>query len=571
MHGSRAFRLPVLLGAAMLVGCGVAQGPRQAPGAEPPGVPAPGVVKRITAATSRVPDGLTNTSSGGVSVGATQSLVHAGLTHRDGQSTLTAQLAEAVPTLENGLWKLFPNGRMELTWRLKSDVAWHDGAAFTTDDLLFTFQVMRDREVNLTKNQAYALIEGVEAPDARAIVVRWKEPFINADSMFGLSGTSSLAPPIPKHVLEGLYAEGKGTMQDLPYWTAEFVGLGPYRVREFSRDTHMILEANDRYVLGRPKIDVIEVRWIVDQNTLVANILAGGVDVTLGVGLSTDQGIQVRDRWTDGRVDWPLPSWLRMNPQFLHGLPIISNLQFRRALMHAMDRQSMVDTLQYGITPVAHVYISPSNPVYKETETSIVKYDYDPRRAVQMIEELELRKGADGVFRDRGNQPLSVEIRALESLDIQVKSMLTVADYWRQAGMGVETVAIPRARERDREYRQQFPGFELTRYPNDVNQLTLYHRAYIPLAENNFSGNNRSRYDNAELTALVDRFWVTIPQADRMQVLSQIVRHVTDQLVVFPLYYDTEATAVSHRLVNVAAAQADKVSITWNAPDWDVR
>ena len=68
-------------------------------------------------------------------------LVNAGLTVPDTQDVLHPQLADAVPTLENGLWQVFADGRMETTWRLQPKVRWHDGAPLTTEDVLFAATV----------------------------------------------------------------------------------------------------------------------------------------------------------------------------------------------------------------------------------------------------------------------------------------------------------------------------------------------------------------------------------------------------------------------------------------------
>src|SRR5439155_9661059 len=102
----------------------------------------------------------------------------------------------------------------------------------------------------------------------------------------------------------------KAGLLAMPYWTSEFVGAGPYRVREWASEGTIRLEANDDYVLGRPKIDRIDVQFIPDANTLSANLLAGAVDLTPTVG-STGLGLQLRDQWraapcslTSPRTTW---------------------------------------------------------------------------------------------------------------------------------------------------------------------------------------------------------------------------------------------------------------------------
>src|SRR5204863_4862007 len=68
-------------------------------------------------------------------------LLHAGLAILDGDGNLRPVLAQDVPTLENGLWKLGADGTMETTWRLKPSLTWQDGHPFGVDDLLFTARV----------------------------------------------------------------------------------------------------------------------------------------------------------------------------------------------------------------------------------------------------------------------------------------------------------------------------------------------------------------------------------------------------------------------------------------------
>ena len=71
---------------------------------------------------------------------------------------------------------------------------------------------------------------------------------------------------------------------------------------------------------------------------------------------------------------------------------------------------------------------------------------------------------------------------------------------------------------------------------------------------------------NPEFDALIDTYLTTIPAAPRMQVLGQIVHHISDQLNVMGLFYDLRTTLVSNRLEHVSAQHP-----TWNAHEWNVR
>ena len=99
------------------------------------------------------------------------------------------------------------------------------------------------------------------------------------------------------------------------------------------------------------------------------------------------------------------------------------------------------------------------------------------------------------------------------------------------------------------------------------NHPSLFTNEQLPqsqtkLPEKNFNGINRGRYQNAEYDALMDRYLLTIPLAERMQVLGDILHHETDQLVYLRLIFDPEPTMVSNRLKNVPAATPSNIQ-TW--------
>lgn len=145
--------------------------------------------KRITMAFAREMDLAHHVQQGRTLL---RPLVNPGLSVVDDRLVRRPALAEAVPTLENGLWKTFPDGRMETTWTIREGARWHDGAPFTTDDLLFTATVGRDREVATLNNAAWASVEEVTALDERTITIRWREPYIAADQVFSVGTTLPL-------------------------------------------------------------------------------------------------------------------------------------------------------------------------------------------------------------------------------------------------------------------------------------------------------------------------------------------------------------------------------------------
>src|SRR5437899_635639 len=149
-------------------------------------------------------------------------------------------------------------------------------------------------------HSAFQSIEGASVVDDRTALVRWKQPYIDAHQMF----TIAYGYVLPKHILQSVYEEDKATLTQIPFWTQSFVGTGPFRVQDYIPGTRIVLTAFDQYLPGRPKIDEIDVDYLPDPNTVLANLLAGTADLTIGVGLPIDSALDMRDRWTDGRVSF---------------------------------------------------------------------------------------------------------------------------------------------------------------------------------------------------------------------------------------------------------------------------
>jgi peptide/nickel transport system substrate-binding protein len=506
------------------------------------------------------------------SAGLLYDLMSPGLSLSDSEGALHPLLVEAIPSIENSLWKLLPDGRMETTWQIRQGARWHDGAAFTSADLLFTLRVVQDRDLPALANRTYSLIEDATAPDERTITLTWRRPFIDADRAFSSLGTASFALPMPRHLLEATYEGNKAAFLDLPYWSHEYIGLGPFRLQSWARGSSITLAASDDYVLGRPKIDEIEARFIPDANTIMSNVLAGQVDLYQGAALGVDQGVQLREQWHEGTVKVIANNWVALHPQFVGPEPaVVLNPQFRKALMYALDRQTMVDTLMMGLVLMAHGPLDVSSREFRATEASLVRYTYDPRRAGQMLQELGYTPGGDNLLRDGSGQPINVEVRGYASRDIQIKGLFPISDNWQRVGVAAEPQVLSAQQASDRQDQATFKSFLLVRQDYHLNRLVAYHSSEARLPERSYAGSNNSRYMNPDMDAAVERYQATVPWPARMEAAGQILQLMTDQLAVMPLFFDMEVALVSHRLRNATPLLAEGSSQFWNVQEWEVR
>jgi ABC-type transport system substrate-binding protein len=437
--------------------------------------------------------------------------------------------------------------------------------------LLFSLQVGRDREMTAFGAEAHAAIDGAMAIDASTLMVTWKDPFIDVNTILGGEYQGGV---LPKHLLEEAYLRDKASFLDLPYWTSEFVGAGPYQLREWLPGIGMRLEAFDHYVLGRPRIDHVEVKYIPDANTLSANLLAGTVDVVQDIG-SMDLALQLGDQWRTGRVIFNFGSdlWVHLVTQFIDPRPaVIGNVEFRRAMAHAINRPEMAETLMAGKSPVAHTFLSPNQPQYREIEATVRRYEYDPRRAVELLESIGYRKGPDGFYVDQDNQRLEIEVRSPPEEETS-KAAATIADYWRRIGVDATTLRPSAAQFADQQWVSTLPAYSTFGGVNDVASLRFMHSSHVRLPSNNFrvpGAGNRYRYMNAEHDALQEAYYRTVPLAERNQIVGELIRHHADVVAPLGLYYNPRPGGAAHRVANVGD-EWPAVYMVWNAHEWDIQ
>src|SRR5204862_3323580 len=165
-------------------------------------------------------------------------------------------LAREIPTQENGDWVINADGTMVTTYRLNPDARWHDGPPVTAGDYAFAYEVYLDKDLPIQQPSPEPLMESVTAPDDLTLVVWWKEPFRNANTL----GLQQLIP-LPRHLLEDKYRNNRPTFATGEDWTTAYVGTGPYRVERWTPGVGMIARAHPGWVAGNPRIDTLDIRF----------------------------------------------------------------------------------------------------------------------------------------------------------------------------------------------------------------------------------------------------------------------------------------------------------------------
>jgi len=178
---------------------------------------------------------------------------------------------ESVDTIVGDLaerWSWQDNYR-NLVFFLRKDVKWHDGKPFSSKDVKYTFDMLREApeataklRINPRKDW-YANIEHVEAADAHTVVFRMKRPQPSLLMMLASGYTPIYAAHIPP-----------------AQYRTSCVGTGPFKVKEWRKGEFVEYVRNpDYFVKGRPYLDGLKFVVIVERGTRTAAMQAGQLDV----------------------------------------------------------------------------------------------------------------------------------------------------------------------------------------------------------------------------------------------------------------------------------------------------
>ncbi len=450
------------------------------------------------------------------------------------------RLAQELPSTERGTWRLTPDGGMEMTWKLRPNIKWHDGEPFSSADLAFGFQVRRDPRLAILASGGTGrtdLMESVSTPDAQTLVVRWKAPYALGDEGNGLE-------PIAKHLLGDVYRDDIESVQTSRYLSTEYIGLGAYRLTRWEQGSFVEFAGFADYYLGRPHFDRIIMRFIPDVNALVANILSESIDIVLPDTVDVETAIEIRRRWegTGNTVRLDPASNLQQvelqhRPEFSKPANGLTNRGVRQAFYHAIDRKTLSEVMTQGFAPVADSWYRPNHPLRLDVESAIPQFPYDVNRAQQLLTEAGWVRGADGVlvYGPTGDR-FETELLHRSGTGFEKEANI-VADNWKSIGAQVTLQPLTQQLSSDRQYQATRPGGYITMPTGEGFYDKRTHSSQIGRPETRWSGTNRAGYNNPRVDAILDKIAVTIDRSEQIPLHRQLLQEQMTDIAVMPLYW----------------------------------
>ena len=272
-------------------------------------------------------------------------------------------------------YKVSKDGR-EYTFALKRSVKFHDGKAFSAEDVKFTFDRLMDPKNATAHPEYYKDIESVQAVNSSTVKIRLKR--VNSMFLFNLARPDSI-------IVNPQAADRLKT---------EPIGTGPFKFVEWVRGDHITLAKFDGYHRkGIPYLDKVTFRFIGDPSAQIANLKAGDVDAIAyditpenAALLEKDPKFKVLNGYTTTKV---ILSTNNSRKPF-------DDVRVRRAMAHAIDRTALIKGAMSGYGVPIGSHMDPGNPYYVDLTKT---YPYDLQKAKQLLAEAGYPKGFEAVIK----------------------------------------------------------------------------------------------------------------------------------------------------------------------------
>ncbi|MHB9155072.1 MAG: peptide-binding protein [Endomicrobiales bacterium] len=518
----------LMIMACLSAGCRREEAPSRPVGGS--GSPGPGdmyVASSIGDATYLNPVLATDSASGDINA-----LVYNGLVKYDRDLKLVGDLAES--------WTVSADG-LTITFTLRKDVLWHDGARFTADDVKFTYERLIDPKVRTPYGGDYLLVKELKVLDPRTVRVTYREPFAPALESWGMG-------IVPKHVFE------KGDFNTNPANRAP-VGTGPFMFRQWVTDEKILLDANPRYFEGKPFISRYVYRIIPDQAVQFLELRKQSIDE---MGLTPDQWKAYPEFFRHyNKFRYPSFSYVYLG--FNLKIPLFADVRFRRAVAHAVDKREIIDGVLLGIGKAA---TGPFPPQSWAHDPSVKDYPHDPDKARALLGELGWRDTNGDGYLDREGKNLEFTIITNQGNKMRSLTAEILQAQLRKVGIKVnvriiEWSAFVHQFIDKRNFEAVIMGWSLSR---DPDQHAIWHSGQVNEGQYNFVS-----YANPGIDRLLEQGRRTFDQKKREAVYHRIHRVMAEDLPYIFLYYPESLPVVHQRF---RGPEVTPAGLGWNFYRW---
>ena len=435
-------------------------------------------------------------------------LMFSSLVARDAHMNVIPDLAQS--------WDI-PNP-LTYIFHLRAGVKFHDGRPLTSADVKYTFDTIIFSALKTPKRGAFKMVTSVEAPDDATVIFHLSEAYASLL-------TSMVSPEI------GIVPRGSGAeMAQHP------IGTGPFRFVSATTDEEIVLERNENYFAGPPKIERLRMRIVPDAIVRALELRKGSADAAIN-SLTPDMVLTLaKER---GLAATEEPGTTMAYLAFNFDDPILAKREVRQALAYATDRATIIKYLLRGQARPAQSLLPPNHWAF---DADVQQYDFDPARAETLLDAAGYPRGADGVRLRLTLKTSTDEFTRLTSA--------AIADQWKRVGVVLELRPLEFATFYTDITRGSFQMYTLrwvgANTDPDIFEYVFGSKRIPPV------GANRGHYRNPELDILLDEARVEIDQERRKAILVRVQEIVARDEPYINLWYVDNVCVHRDRLEGIS-------------------
>jgi peptide/nickel transport system substrate-binding protein len=474
----------------------------------------------------------------------------------DSEGNLVPVLAAEVPSKEND--GLTEDG-LSVVWKLKQGVKWHDGAPFTADDVVFTWEYARNPDAAAVTIASYrdVKVEKIDDFSVRVTFAKptpfWADAFVSANGMI-----------IPKHLFAD-YVGGKS--RDAPT-NLKPVGTGPYLFVDFKPGDTVLGKINPNYhVANRPYFDTLEVKGGGDAVSAARAVLQTG-EYDYAWNMQVEDEILLRlENGGRGKVSI-VPTgnieFMALNvtdpaveidgerSSIKTKHPLFSDPAVRQAVNLLIDRAS-IEKYIYGRTAVATANFVNNPERFRSTNT---KFEFNIEKANEILEAGGWKKGADGV---RAKDGKSLKFVFQTSINApRQKTQAIVKQACQKAGIDIElksvvgSVFFSSDTANPDTYTHFYCDSEMFTttmlQPDPQIFMNQYLSAEVANKANKWQGRNISRWTSKEYDELYRQAERELDAVKRAAIYIKLNDMVVEDNYIQPVVYRPRVTALNSKL-----------------------
>jgi peptide/nickel transport system substrate-binding protein len=475
-----------------------------------------------------------------------QSCIVEGLVTTDEAMRVVPLLAREVPTLENGGVRLRSDGGMDVTWRLRPGVRWHDGRPFTSADVRFTVEAINSPDYNPESADGFDRITSVDTPDSLTAIVHYSEVYAPYQLQF-------IRGALPKHVLQGRAIDRAADYNRNP------LGTGPYRVAEWRTGEYVLLEQIAGYWRGDslPRIRRLLFKFLPNTTTRINQLKSGEVHVVALVPWDKARELDGIPGVTQRTVMGNSYEHVTLNQR---RVTAFRDVRVRQALLYALDREAITRSILDSLAPVTHGAIQPVSWAFTD---SVRKYPFDPREAARLLDAAGWRDSDGDGIRDRRGERLAFTLMTQAGFVVRENVAQALQRMWRDVGIAAGIQLVDGTAISSLWFEGKFDALlHWWHMPADPELATFFARDRMPPA-----GRNINYIEDDSLTTLVYAADRSVDQATRRALLVAAQRRIAELLPELPLYNVTRLDAVPASLRNFKGNPTN-TGIFWNVHEW---